>query len=235
MVNQHLDIRAIVLAGGLGTRLRPAIGDLIPKPLAPVNGAPFLDHVLGNLEFSGIRKVTLSVGHLAFQFVSQYQNGYGNLNVSIESEESPLGTGGAFVRCAQTTSEPLILVLNGDTLLDYPIDKMLDTLGEKCVVVSLVSIAKEDGRASKVQLDSEGYLRTFNSRTQSLQGLSYSGVTLIKKDALARVPMLRPPFSIEEGVFEKLAQDGSLAGLVTEQPFIDIGTPDSYRAIRDNR
>ena len=235
MVNQHLDIRAVVLAGGLGTRLRPAIGNLIPKPLAPVNGAPFLNHVLGNLEFAGITQVTLSVGHLASQFVNQYQNGYGNLSVSIEREESPLGTGGAFIRCAQTTSEPLILVLNGDTLLDYPLENMLETLGEKFEGVSLVSIAKEDGRASKVELDSEGLVRTFNARTQSGQGLSYSGVTLIRKDALARAPLPGPPFSIEEGVLEELAQDGSLAGLVTDQPFIDIGTPDSYRAIRDDR
>jgi NDP-sugar pyrophosphorylase family protein len=110
---------------------------------------------------------------------------------------------------------------------------MLGALGEKQNGVSLVSVAGEDGRASKVELNSVGRIRTFRSRTKPGQGFSYSGVTLIKKNALVRVQLPEPPFSIEEGVLEQLAQAGSLAGLVTEKPFIDIGTPDSYRAIRE--
>lgn len=106
-------MKAIILAGGLGTRLRPIIGDEMPKCMAPVMGKPMISYTINRMMAHGIKDITLSLGYKAEAFMEKF----GHIKYKIESE--PLGTGGAIKNCI-TGNKP-ILVVNGDTIcpVDY--------------------------------------------------------------------------------------------------------------------
>src|SRR6516225_9536214 len=110
-------MEAIILAGGLGTRLAERIQG-IPKSMAPVGGRPFLEILLNQLEHCGCSRVVLSVGYLREIIQSHFGESYGRMQVTYAVEETPLGTGGAIRRALSIVSEDAALVLNGDTFLD---------------------------------------------------------------------------------------------------------------------
>src|SRR5882672_1678490 len=111
---------AIVLAGGLGTRLRSVVSNL-PKPMAPVGGRPFLDLLLGSLKTKGITRVILSIGHMSDVIISYFQKNSLGMELVFEVEPSPLGTGGAIAAALRHVHSDCVLVINGDTYLDLDI------------------------------------------------------------------------------------------------------------------
>ncbi len=114
-------MEAIVLAGGLGTRLAARLNG-IPKPMAPIAGRPFLEILLGQIERAGCTRALLSVGHLREKIQERFGAAFGTLRIDYVVEESPLGTGGAIRKALQAAEQKDVLVLNGDTFLDadYP-------------------------------------------------------------------------------------------------------------------
>ena len=122
---------AIILAGGLGTRLRKVLPD-IPKPLAPVNGRPFLDALLEYLDCSeNIGKVVLATGHLAEAIMDRYADAQYHFPIVFSREESLLGTGGAIKYALPLTSGDDVIVINGDTYADVDIRALLKFHREK--------------------------------------------------------------------------------------------------------
>src|SRR5579863_8770506 len=115
-------MKAVILAGGLGTRLRSEVPDL-PKPLAPVGGRPFLAWKLDALDEAGFSEVVMSVGYRAQAIVDAFGEKYGKLALRYVAEDAPLGTGGALQKALASfrTDEP-VWAMNGDTFvaLDYP-------------------------------------------------------------------------------------------------------------------
>ncbi|MBO7522674.1 MAG: NTP transferase domain-containing protein, partial [Bacteroidales bacterium] len=108
------ELEAIILAGGLGTRLRDTVPDL-PKPMAPINGEPFLEYQLSWLSKYDIKKIVLSTGFMADKISSYFGDEYNGIPLEYSIETTPLGTGGAIAYSMQKTAGKDILIINGDT------------------------------------------------------------------------------------------------------------------------
>src|SRR5829696_6680805 len=120
-----MELGAVVLAGGMGTRLRAVVADR-PKVLAPVAGRPFLTYLLDQIADAGIQRVVLSTGHLAEQFASIIGDRYRNISILYAYEEQPLGTGGAIRFACGFTDADQLLVMNGDSYCDADLSSYVD-------------------------------------------------------------------------------------------------------------
>ena len=117
-------MEAIILAGGLGTRLRSRLTD-VPKAMAPIAGRPFLEYLLDRLAAAGAGRVILSIGHLRQVILDQIPENYKGVQITFVPEESPLGTGGAIRQALSHAHEASVLVMNGDTYADLDYSAML--------------------------------------------------------------------------------------------------------------
>ena len=221
-------MKAFVLAGGLGTRLRPRFGDL-PKGLAPLGGRPFLTHLLEWLAGAAVREVVLCAGFGAERLREALGNGaaFGvRLEYSIEPE--PLGTGGA-LRLAQRFVDGPALVVNGDTLVScdpWEIERARWEQGaEGAVALYRVADAASRGR---VECDEEGRVARFVEKDPT-----HSGPAWVNGGLYAFSPRLWKRFgpgtvSLERDVLPGVAAEGRLRGVAREGDFYDIGTPEEW-------
>lgn len=230
-------MRAIVLAGGLGTRLRAAVPDL-PKPLAPIGGRPFLAWLIEYLARQGITAVTLSVGHGADAILDYFGDAHAGLAVSYVRETEPLGTGGA-ARCALASlegAEP-VFVLNGDTLneVDYRAlmaahcDPGGGAPGSSLTVV-LREVDSAD-RYSPVEVEGARIAR-FSAPGRAGPALINGGVYVMAPQLLDAYPEAHP-FSLEADFLEPRAAALGARAWVTQGFFIDIGMPDDYERAQE--
>jgi NDP-sugar pyrophosphorylase family protein len=231
---QHpMPTTAIVLAGGLGTRLRGAVGDR-PKVLAPAAGRPFLDYVLAYLAGQGIKKAILSLGYLAEQVMSFAAGGKRwGLAIDYSVESTPLGTGGALRLAARGLQTPFY-ALNGDTLYLANLESLWGAhpRAQAAATIALLTLAEGRERGC-VALDVSGKILSFAEKPAggglAAGALVNGGVYLLEPTALAGIPEGRP-VSIEREVFPPLAAAGRLYGQVQRAYFADIGTPHSLAA-----
>jgi len=221
---------AIILAGGLGTRLRSVIPDQ-PKVLAPVAGQPFLHYVLSYLKRQGINEVILSVGHLAEKVreVVGYGTRWG-LSVRYVFEQTPLGTGGALRLASQDIKQPFV-ALNGDTLFQIDLDLFQQEFEKLGVPAALALKRVTQGEARGcVILSDQGIVEGFTEKPVGIgSALVNGGVYLLREESLSGIEFGQP-VSLERQVFPELASQGLLAGFPHEAYFIDIGTPESLAA-----
>ena len=222
-------IDAIILAGGLGTRLREVVAD-VPKPLAPVGGKPFLDILLEQLAASGcISRVVLAIGHLADQVVTTYQGRteFG-FPIDFSIEEELLGTGGAVRLALSRTSTPLVLALNGDSFVDVDLPDLFATHRRQGGAMTMVlRHVEEANRFGSVSLDAQKRVISFAEKCSRPQGgLINAGVYLFRRELLATLPEHRV-ISLERDVFPGLLAAG-VYGFVSTGRFIDIGIPETY-------
>jgi len=230
---------AIILAGGLGLRLRPAVSDL-PKVLAPTGGRPFLDYVLTYLNSQGIRSVVLSIGYLAEQVRKFAGNGeLWGLSIIYNEEVTPLGTGGALRQASLLVNASPFFTLNGDTL--FLVD--LQTLWEfhqAAQAAATLALRRVDQVESTmrgcVSLSRDGRIVAFDEKpnaekrsTQNGKILTNGGVYVINEDALDNIQP-GDTASLEHQVFPHLASKGVLAGVIQQGYFADIGTQESLAA-----
>lgn len=226
-------MEAIILAGGLGTRLRSVVAD-VPKCMAPVGGRPFLWYVLRYLSRReyGLTRVILSVGHLREQVISwaeEHKQEY-PFSIGYSPEEEPLGTGGAIRRACVLARDRHIAVLNGDTLFDVRLDRLLALHKESgyAVTLSLKDMPRPD-RYGTVALDGDGKILGFEEKAPKERGLVNGGVYAVDREA-GIFPEGEERFSFEKSVLEPLAgtRGGRLGGMVSDGYFIDIGIPQDY-------
>jgi NDP-sugar pyrophosphorylase family protein len=221
-------IVVLVLAGGLGTRLRPVLGDL-PKILAPIAGRPFLDVLLDWLREYGARRVVLGLGFRADHVLRHLAaNSPPDLEVSALVEPKPLGTAGAirFAR-GELHSDPA-LVMNGDSLVaGADLCDLLETHEKSAGLCTLLCARVENAaRYGRVSIDDEGKIAGFIEkesavcRTAAVNG----GVYAMSQAFLDRIAA-SSAVSLERDVFERLPA-GTLSGVVSGE-LIDIGTPES--------
>jgi NDP-sugar pyrophosphorylase family protein len=234
------DCPVLILAGGLGTRLRSVLSDR-PKGLAPVGDQAFLEIQITLLRDQGARRFVLCVGHMASQIHDCLGNG-SRLGVEIEysyETEKLLGTGGA-LRLADRFFEPRALVLNGDTYLAADYKQVFENhlearTGTPIVATLTVSRLEEIERFGSVVLDSaEQYVTGFLEKAgkQTGPGWLNAGAYVIERELLARVPS-GVPCSLERDVFPAALADGmKLAAHRCWQPFFDIGTAESIQQFR---
>jgi NDP-sugar pyrophosphorylase family protein len=222
-------VRAFVLAGGLGTRLKERFGDL-PKPLAPIGGRPFLVRQLEWLAGHGVREVVLCTGHGAEQVRETLGDGarYG-MRLIHSPEPEPLGTAGA-LRLARGHLAGVALVLNGDTLAPCDPWAVERTRWESGALgaVALYRVADAASRG-RVELDREGRIVRFVEKDAGYRGPAWvnGGLYALAPAVWDAIPASGPA-SLEREVLPRLAGQGRLAGVEVEGGFWDIGTPEDW-------
>jgi NDP-sugar pyrophosphorylase family protein len=221
------NITAVVLAGGLGTRLRSVMRDR-PKVLAEVNGRPFLSYLLDQLTDAGVQSIVLCTGYGAEAVACHFGPSYRCASLTYSRETSALGTGGA-LRLARTylRSDP-VLVLNGDSYCAADLPAFLERHRRTGAEASLLLAEVPDSsRFGRVEVDDDGTVRGFVEKAAGGgPGWINAGVYLLGQRFLQALPDMTP-LSIERDVFSAWVGRG-LAGYRSAGWFIDIGTPQSY-------
>lgn len=219
---------AIVLAGGLGTRLRTAVPDL-PKPMAPVAGRPFLEWLLDRWIAQGVRRFVLSIGYRAEVIRGHFGARYKGAEIDYAVEESPLGTGGALLLGAsRLRADGTFLVVNGDTLLDVELRPLAVFHKERRADVSIALIRNTaDGRYGGVQKDARGRISGFGVRGAAEAN---GGVYLWDRQVLAGfAARAGSTVALEQELMPALIAGGArVYGQLCEGRFLDIGIPDDY-------
>jgi len=220
--------QAVILAGGLGTRLG-LLTRTIPKPMLNVGGRPFVEYLVWNLCRRGIRKVLFSVGYLHGQFRDYFGDGerFG-LHIEYVVEQKPAGTGGA-LKLGKEKLDPVFLVLNGDTLTDINYADLISVLLRtgSLASISLRKTSEKTIRYGTVTLDGER-VTSFSEKCDSGSVFLSSGVYAVRRDILDYVPAGNA--SLERDVFRVLAKQGLLSGKAFNGFFLDIGVPESLRS-----
>jgi D-glycero-alpha-D-manno-heptose 1-phosphate guanylyltransferase len=218
---------AIILTGGLGTRLQPVVPDL-PKSLAPVAGKPFLGYLLDYAKQEGIEKFIFASGYKTEQ-VESFVKGYlpaGSYQFSVE--DKPLGTGGALYKACSLASSDNVIVLNADTFfaVSFLHLTIVHELRKAACTMALKPM-KEIDRYGVVTVEKQVVIG-FSEKDYHGTGLINGGVY-----ALALAPFLQksfsPVFSFEKDYLEKMYGSRQILGLVSDAYFIDIGIPEDYQ------
>ena len=225
---------ALILAGGLGTRLRSAVPDL-PKPMAPVSGRPFLEYLLDYWIKQGIRHFVLSVGYRYEIIIAHFGSKYKEAAIEYVIETTPLGTGGGLLLGAQKLdqTEPFLL-LNGDTYFAVDLKTLIEFASANGAdwCFSLFR-TNEVGRYMGMDVSPQGVITSLKSGSGQLGRLVNGGVYWVNPCALINEKF--PPnnkFSLEDDFLPAAGSLGQhLMGLEFSGTFIDIGVPtDYYRA-----
>ena len=225
-------VRAFVLCGGFGTRLRPVLADR-PKSMALISGTPFLQLLLERLRYQGVGDVILGTGYMAEKIERYF--GCGSkfaLRIYYSREHEPLGTGGALKLAEPLISDP-VLVLNGDSYVDWSLAPMVEmfTAKEAFMVVVLHAVA-DVSRYGSVTLDHHGRITQFIEKGVCAgPGLINAGVYLLRKEIVRDLPA-GTAISLEKDVFPRLLDRG-VYGVVCAGLFIDIGIPDDFQRAQD--
>lgn len=217
---------AIILAGGKGTRLRNILPN-IAKPLAPINGIPFLDFLIGFLQSQKeITKIILSVGYKKEQIINRYKN---LENIVFCEENFALGTGGALKKAFNMANSENVLTLNGDTYVEYSLNEFLNFhIAKKADISILANHQKNLSRYGCLMIDKQTKkILSFEEKKEEKQGFINSGVYLMNKSVFDTFN-LNCVFSLETDFFPLAIQTKNIFGYEISSPFIDIGTEDSY-------
>lgn len=218
---------AIILAGGLGTRLRDAVPDL-PKCMAPVAGRPFLFHVINYLRSQDIERFIFSLGYMADHVQHWLGSEFPTLNYTCSVEDEPLGTGGAILQSAKLATSKHVVVANGDTLFHIDLLNAAQTHKEKksdCTL--LLKPMKEFDRYGVVELDQDNRVVNFKEKKYYHQGLINGGLYLLNTDSFLK-ENFPSKFSFEKDFLEVSLRQKRIYGTVQDGYFIDIGIPADY-------
>jgi len=225
-------MQAVILAGGLGTRLR-AVVSAVPKPLAPIGGRPFLAILIERLERQGIDEAVLAVGYKGDAIEAALGSRLGGVGLHYVHEDEPLGTGGALARALARIERFPVLALNGDTLLELDLAAMLAAHRAAGARLTMAVRRVEDtGRYGRAVID-RGRVVGFAPGEAGRPGTINAGVYLFAENLLAD-PGLPARFSFERDFLERQAQILRPLAYEARGYFIDIGVPEDYaRAERD--
>jgi D-glycero-alpha-D-manno-heptose 1-phosphate guanylyltransferase len=223
----RINAQAIVLAGGLGTRLRSVVPDL-PKCMARVAGRPFLFYVINYLRSQGITNFIFSLGY-KHEVIEEYlQAEFSRLTYTCVIEEEPLGTGGAVKLACKKSTEKNVLVLNGDTFFKINLQKLAsfhDTCGADCTL-SLKPFHNFT-RYGVVELNKDYSIKNFREKLYYDEGLINGGVYALHSEIFL-TDNLPDKFSFEKDYLEKFTGSRKFYGLIQDEYFIDIGIPEDF-------
>ncbi|EHF1082058.1 NTP transferase domain-containing protein [Campylobacter coli] len=214
-------MQAIILCGGLGTRLKSVIKD-IPKPMAPINNKPFLEFIFEYLKKQGIKEVILAVSY-KYEVIQEYfKDEFLGIKIKYSIEKEPLGTGGAIKEALKFIKNEAY-VLNGDTIFDIDLKKLILNNSKICLALKQMN---DFDRYGTVNVDEQGIVTSFEEKVFKKQGLINGGIYLLKKDIFDEFS-LEKKFSFEEFLQEnyKLLK---IQTQIFDDYFIDIGIPEDY-------
>ena len=218
---------AIILAGGLGTRLRQAVPDL-PKCMALVNGKPFLSYVIDYYRMQGIERIVFSLGY-KHEVIADYLNKeYPTLKYTVVIEKQPLGTGGAIQLAIKQINYDNVLILNGDTLFRVNIDKLYRFHVEKQSECTLALKPMQSfDRYGVVELNNDQRVIAFKEKQYYKSGNINGGVYILNKSDYLNL-QLPEKHSFEKDYLEKYVSKSRIYGSIQDEYFIDIGIPEDY-------
>ncbi len=220
----------IILAGGLGTRLRSVVSDL-PKCMAPVNGKPFLNYVIDYFMQQGISNFIFSLGYkheVIIEYLQQLTAHSSEFTVEYSIEQEPLGTGGAIKKACGLVKAENVFVTNGDTLFKAEIASLQSFHITKTADCTLaLKPMKDFNRYGVIELNEDNSIKKFSEKKHYQNGLINGGLYMLNvEDFLSE--SLPEKFSFETGYLENSYSTKKMYGLVQDEYFIDIGIPEDY-------
>lgn len=234
-LNQHLgpesslvnDYECIILAGGLGTRLRSAVPDM-PKCMAPVAGKPFLKYLIDYLLNEGVTKFIFSLGYMHEVIESFLEKEYPELHYQIALETEPLGTGGAIHLACQFATEKNVIILNGDTMFKANVSSVMNfhTQHDALCTLALKPMSNFD-RYGVVETNSQHYIQSFKEKQHYESGLINGGIYALQVAQFLSIDFPEK-FSFEKDFLEKYYSSQKMMGIVQDEYFIDIGIPEDF-------
>jgi D-glycero-alpha-D-manno-heptose 1-phosphate guanylyltransferase len=221
---------AIILAGGLGTRLRPIVSD-VPKPMAPINGRPFLEILIDYWIAQGIESFTISIGYLGHLIQGHFGSIYRGKTIRYVEEKEPLGTGGGLrlVLGEMGPQDRAVVVMNGDTWYQVSLPQLFAdySLTKAPLTLTLKPIAHND-RYGSVELGEGRFVKRFGEITHGAC-LINGGCYLINADKTRDILNgCGSIFSFERDVLPNQAELGNLGASIQDVDFLDIGVPADY-------
>lgn len=231
------EVKAVILVGGEGTRLRPLTSSM-PKPMVPVLNVPFLEHVFRHLSNHGIRDIVLALCYLPDNIQSYFGDGSGfGINLTYVVEDFPLGTVGA-VKNVADHFDSTFLVLNGDVYTDLDITSMIALHKDKGAVATIALTPVEDPSAyGVVDTDADGKVKCFiekPKREEAPTNMINAGTYVLEPDVLRHVePQTFCMF--ENFLFPLLLDTGEpVYAYPSDAYWIDIGTPEKYASLNQH-
>lgn len=223
---------AIILAGGLGTRLRAAVPDL-PKCMAPVADRPFLYYVINQLRSQGIEKFIFALGYKHAVIEEWLSTQFATLNYQCVIEEEPLGTGGAILLASGKATEKNVLVTNGDTLFQFNGDNLSAMHTSNNADCTLVLKSMTDFDRYGVVTVEKNRITDFKEKKHYSSGLINGGVYALNIDSF-KAEGLSGKFSFEKDYLERLYKQRKFYAVTDPGYFIDIGIPADYKRAQDD-
>ncbi|MCG6533239.1 MAG: nucleotidyltransferase family protein [Syntrophales bacterium LBB04] len=226
-------MKAIILAGGMGTRLRGVIED-IPKPMAPVGGRPFLEYLLLQLPRWQITDCVLSVGYKKDVIKAYFGSGspFG-VQISYSEESEPLGTGGALKKAMSMNDDHSFIVMNGDSFFNINFSDLVAAhTGNPGIATMSLAFVKDRGRYGGVEINDDGCIMDFNKEGADTPGLINGGVYLVNRDIIPYIP--DGLVSLEGHVLPLIKKAHLLYGKIFDGFFLDMGIPEDYFFIKNH-
>lgn len=222
------DVTAAILAGGLGTRLRPAVQET-PKVLAAVGGRPFLTILLDQLACAGVRETVLLTGHRADDVRLAVGTRHGTMRLAYSHEPSPLGTAGALRHALALLSSPTVLLLNGDSYCDVDLAHLLTAHQETQADLTVtLTHAADTSPFGRVLTTAEERITGFVEKlAEGGPGWINAGIYVVARSLVAAIPQGRHQ-SLERDLIPEWLRTHRLYGYRGASRFLDIGTPASY-------
>lgn len=221
---------AIILAGGLGTRLKSVISD-IPKPMAPIHGKPFLEYLLSYLVKFKIKKAVLSVGYKYQNILDHFGNNYKGMELLYAIEDKPLGTGGGIRNAMYHINKNHFFLLNGDTFYEVDLNKLYHLHIEEKANISLSLLPMEKfSRYGSVKVNGTR-ITEFMPKKFTKKGLINGGIYVVNQSVFQEYSPGNK-FSFETDLLQVMCKKLNIHGYISEAPFIDIGIPEDYEKAR---
>jgi D-glycero-alpha-D-manno-heptose 1-phosphate guanylyltransferase len=220
-------MEAIILAGGLGTRLRSVVSD-VPKCMAIVAGKPFLHYILAELLHNGVTRIIFSVGYKHEVIQNYIHLQHPTLNATFILESEPLGTGGAIQLACQNATDKNVIIVNGDTLfkINFIALMQLHLLNNASCTLALKPMKNFD-RYGVVDINEQQMITAFKEKKYYKQGLINGGIYILAVNNFLQ-KKLPIKFSFETTYLETFYNEKKMFGLVQDSYFIDIGIPADF-------
>jgi len=224
-------VPAILLVGGLGTRLRSVVSDR-PKPMADIQGKPFLEYLVKRLIDQGFDEIIMCVSYMKENIINYFTTHYDKY-VRFAVEDEPLGTAGALRNAERMfSSANKILVLNGDTIVDMDYRDLVSFHDKNQADVTLTLTKGDSAKYGRVKMR-DIRIVDFAEKSGEPTGLISAGVYVIETSALKEIPEKRI-FSLEKEFLPSILNTKRVFGYVIEQSFVDMGEPATYEYLKKN-